>query len=57
MSQPATISPLTIVPDATPAPVKHLMTAEEKEFLDLIADLIVKDILKPDNEDLQNVNI
>jgi hypothetical protein len=58
MKSPAKkIQPLSIVP-AHQAPVKPMLTQEQKEFLDLLADSIVKElapqpivpILNVDNE-------
>lgn len=46
MQSPATISHLSIVPQPAQATVKPLITQEEKNFLDLVADIIAKDLLK-----------
>lgn len=45
MQNTATISPLSLVPAADPAPVKPLLSQEEKTFLDLLAGILVKDLL------------
>jgi hypothetical protein len=45
MNSAATISPMHLVPATDPAPVKPLLSAEEKSFLDLLAGILVKDIL------------
>lgn len=42
MQDPATISHLTVVPPA--APVKPLLSAEEKKFLDVLAGIFVQDL-------------
>jgi hypothetical protein len=44
MQKPATISHLSVVPAA--APVKQLLTSEEKKFLDLMAGIFVQDLFK-----------
>ena len=46
MKSPATISSLFIVPACQRAKVKHLLSPAEKSFLDLIADIIVEDIVR-----------
>jgi len=41
-----TISSLTIVQADPPAPVKYLLSPEEKQFLDLLAEIWTEQILK-----------
>jgi hypothetical protein len=38
-----------LVPAQDPAPVKPLLSPEEKSFLDLLAGILVKDILSSDS--------
>jgi hypothetical protein len=46
MQNTATTSPLSVVPAQDHAPVKPLLSAEEKQFLDLVASIFVKDIIQ-----------
>jgi len=47
LSNQKTISSLYIVPAGPPAPVKYLLSQKEKQFLDLLAEIIVKKITQP----------